>query len=377
MRRFAALLVFVCLPLLVASSAEASIDRLCDTRKEDCRAPLLTMINNEPTGGGIDVAFWFMTDDRYRQALQRAHERGVRVRVLVDPRANPTKPGNAQILANLAAAGVPMRKKAPQSGSDILHWKIMLFERQQNGKPVVEFSAANYTPDSFVPYVPYQNYIDEVVYITDDPRITGTFATKFEDYWTDTSGKFLDYANVAPPYARHYPIYPQDSALNFPPTQNYESKAIANYNREITIGAANGAKIDVIMYRFSDQDHGDPMIAAAKAGIPVRFITEQENYRDSRYIWHSYNVDRLWAAGIPVKDHVNAKAGITHQKSVILYAQQEVIFGSSNWSTASSNLQYEHNLFSKPCTAGQVTWCDGARPATVRRFQRTGFSTGS
>ena len=134
------------------------------------------MINNEPAGGGIDVAFWFMTDDRYRQALQRAHERGVRVRVLVDPRANPTKPGNVQILANLAAAGIPMRKKAPQSGSDILHWKIMLFERQQNGKPVVEFSAANYTPDSFVPSVPYQNYIDEVVYFTDDPRITGTFA---------------------------------------------------------------------------------------------------------------------------------------------------------------------------------------------------------
>ncbi len=109
----------------------------------------------------------------------------------MDPRANPTKPGNVQILAALAAAGVPMRKKAPQSGSDILHWKMMLFERQQNGKPVVQFSAANYTPDSFKPSVPYQNYIDEVVYITDDPRITGTFRTKFEDYWTDTTGKFL------------------------------------------------------------------------------------------------------------------------------------------------------------------------------------------
>ena len=73
-------------------------------------------------------------------------------------------------------------------------------------------------------------------------------------------------------------------------------------------------------------------------------------------------MDKLWAAGIPVKDHVNAKEGITHQKSVILYAQKQVIFGTSNWSTASSNLQYEHNLFSTPCTAGQVTWCDGGGP---------------
>jgi len=67
MRRFAAVLVFGCISLLASRSAEATIDRLCDTRKEDCRTPLLTMINNEPTGGGIDVAFWFMTDDRYRQ----------------------------------------------------------------------------------------------------------------------------------------------------------------------------------------------------------------------------------------------------------------------------------------------------------------------
>ena len=214
MRRFAALLVFACLPLLAPSSAEAA-DRLCDTRKEDCRAPLLTLINNEPAGGGIDVAFWFMTDDNYRQRCRRPTSAGCASVSSMDPRANPTKPGNVQILAALAAAGVPMRKKAPQSGSDILHWKIMLFERQQNGKPVVQFSAANYTPDSFVPSVPYQNYIDEVVYITDDPRITGTFRTKFEDYWTDTTGKFLDYANVAPPYPRYYPIYPQDPALNF------------------------------------------------------------------------------------------------------------------------------------------------------------------
>ena len=97
-------------------------------------------------------------------------------------------------------------------------------------------------------------------------------------------------------------------------------------------------------------------------GIPVRLITEQENYRDTRYIWHSYNADRMWAAGVDVKDHVNGKAGITHQKSVILYGQKEVIFGSSNWSSASSNQQLEHNLFSQPCTAGQVTWCDGGGP---------------
>jgi hypothetical protein len=64
------------------------------------------------------------------------------------------------------------------------------------------------------------------------------------------------------------------------PTQDYASKAVGDYNREISLGVTNGAKIDVIMYRFSDQRHGDPMIKAVAAGIPVRLIDEQENYRD-------------------------------------------------------------------------------------------------
>jgi len=358
MKRAAALLVLMFLSLLGADPATA-LDRLCDTRYEDCRAPLLTMINNEPAGGGIDVAFWFMTDDRYRAALENAFKRGVRVRILVDPRANASKAGNQQMLAALQAAGIPMRQKVARDWSDILHWKIMYFEKQ-SGKSVVEFSAANYTPDSFVPNVAYQDYIDEVPYFTDDPRLTGTFATKFEDYWTDTSGNFADFANVAPPYPRYYPVVTQDPALNFPPTQDYAFKAVTHYGREPD--GANGGKIDVIMYRMSDAHHADAMISALGRGIPVRLITEQENYRDVRYIWHSYNADRMWAAGVDVKDHVNGKSGIIHQKSVILYGQKEVIFGSSNWSSASSNQQLEHNLFSKPCTAGQVTWCDGGGP---------------
>jgi phosphatidylserine/phosphatidylglycerophosphate/cardiolipin synthase-like enzyme len=362
MRRCAALLVFVCLPLLAPASAEA-LDYLCDTRKDlDCRNRLLTMINNEPADGGIDVAFWFMTDDRYRSALKNAHDRGVRVRVLVDPRANASKPGNVQILENLKLAGIPMRQKVKRSWGDILHWKIMLFEKgnTQTPGPIVEFSAANYSPDSFVPFVQYQNYIDEVVYITDDRRLTGSFAKRFEDYWTDTSGSFTDYANMtAADRGRYYPEVTQDPALNFPPTQDYASRAIGDYDREPA--GVNGGKIDVIMYRMSDRRHADAMIRAVNRGIPVRLITEQENYRDGRYIWHAFNADQMWAAGVDVKDHVNGKAGITHQKSVILYGRKEVIFGSSNWSSASSNQQLEHNIFSKPCIAGQVTWCDGPR----------------
>ena len=111
------------------------------------------------------------------------------------------------------------------------------------------------------------------------------------------------------------------------------------------------------MFRHSDRRHADAIVSLFKKGVPVRLITEQDNYRHPSYLWHSHNTDLVWAAGIPVKDRNHL--GSTHQKSVILYGQKEVIFGSSNWSTASANQQLEHNIFSRPCTLGQTTWCDG------------------
>ena len=56
----------------------AAGDRLCDTRREDCRAPLLRLIANERQG--IDVAFWFMQDSRYVDALISRKRAGVPVR---------------------------------------------------------------------------------------------------------------------------------------------------------------------------------------------------------------------------------------------------------------------------------------------------------
>src|SRR5262245_59414472 len=80
---------------------------LCDASYQDCRAPLIRLIQNENVG--LDVAFWFMQDARYKTEIIRRWQAGVPVRVLVDPQANPSYPGNDQILADLAAAGIPMR----------------------------------------------------------------------------------------------------------------------------------------------------------------------------------------------------------------------------------------------------------------------------
>jgi len=112
--------------LFLASSSRAA-ERLCDTSFEDCRAPLLALINNETVA--IDTAFWFSDDPTFANTLIAAKNRGVQVRVLMDTRAEDAHPQNTQILQQLVNAGIPMRERF---ATGIFHWKMMMFASQGN-----------------------------------------------------------------------------------------------------------------------------------------------------------------------------------------------------------------------------------------------------
>ena len=336
-RRF----VFALLATLFLAGTARAQDQLCDPANEDCRAILINTIRAEKVG--IDVAFWFMEDSWYADELIKKWQGNVPVRILVDRRANPTYPKNGPILDKLKAAGIPMRERF---AGGILHWKMMLFE----GQDIVEFSGANYSEDAWGPLaLPlYSNYVDEAILFTGKDAITNSFRTKYDDLWMDTS-VYRDYPNSAVQRTRRYGTFPIDPELNFPPSEAYAPRATARYNAETQ-------KIDVIMYRITDRSHTDAIIAAANRGIPVRLISEPLQYRtDGRSEvrpLHSWNVDSLYMAGLglpPGRIQIKHRkhAGLNHQKSVILYGQQMIINGSSNWSEASSDSQEEHNLFTK------------------------------
>ena len=338
--------------------AASGQDRLCDPGGEDCRAILINYIRNESVA--IDVAFWFMEDARYTTELIRKHQAGVPVRVLMDPRANADYPLNASRLSELQNAGIPMRKRM---GSYILHWKMMLF----HGQNVVEFSGANYSANAWRPgtAIPYENYTDEAIYFTSDSAITNSFRTRFDDYWINTV-EWANYANVNQPLVRHYDIFPKDSQLNFPPAENYRTRSVNAYKAE-------QKAVDVIMFRITDRTHADNMITLVQRGVPVRLITEQQQYRNVTRMWHSWNVDRMYVAGIQIKHR--AHAGLNHQKSVILHDQNGaaagdqslVIFGSSNWTSPSAAGQVEHNMFTS--RSGMVSWFEN-------QFERKWNNTG-
>jgi regulation of enolase protein 1 (concanavalin A-like superfamily)/HKD family nuclease len=327
---FAVLTIFagcLSLPSTARAQTRASGEWLCDSSTTDCRQPLLDLINAETVG--IDVGFWFMEDARYVSALVNRWRAGVSVRVLMDTKANATYPGNVPNLQTLRNAGIPMR----QMTGSYLHWKMMLFA----GQNVVEFGSANYSPSAFVPEQARVNFIDETIYFSNDPEVVNSFKTKFDDAWVNTSA-FRDYANLTNPPTREYPVFPIDAELNFPPSSNFATRAVARYNAEPTTGG-----IDAMMYRVTDARHADALIAAHRRGVPVRLIIEQFEYRLANRWQHAWNVDRLMAAGVRVRQR--SHEGRHHEKLMLLKNQKLAIFGSQNWSETSG--QYEHNYFTK------------------------------
>src|SRR4026207_1227758 len=222
--RVARLLILLFLGLVVFPVVNVHAqERLCDTAFEDCRTPLWQLIDNETQG--IDVAFWFMQDDSYATKLINKFKAGVPVRVLVDPRANPTYAGNEQVLQMLKDAGIPMRYKLTDG---ILHWKLMLFVGQNK----LEFSGANYSGNFFVPDVPNSNYMDEAIYFTDDASLIQSFKTKYDDVWTNTVD-YGNYGNITGPLTRTYPIFPINAELNFPPSADWSQDYITRTQQRI------------------------------------------------------------------------------------------------------------------------------------------------
>ena len=314
--------------LLTLAAVPASAQhRLCDPGAEDCRQILIDHIRAETVR--LDVAFWFMEDSFIAGEVVKRFQAGVPVRVLMDTEANASTPRNIERLAEFQAARIPMRERV---ASGIMHWKMMLFA----GQGIVEFSGANYSSDAWLPAgAPYLNYVDEGILFTSKPSVVNSFKTRFDDLWTDTT-QYQNYANISGPLRREYGTFVKDPELSFPPAESYATRSVQSYYAETQ-------RIDAIMYRITDRRHSDALIDLRQQGMPIRLITEPQQYRDPNRLWHSWNVDRLYMAGVQIKHR--AHAGLNHQKSVLLYGSGMTIFGSSNWTSPSAQSQEEHNYF--------------------------------
>ncbi|HUK35217.1 MAG TPA: carbohydrate-binding protein, partial [Vicinamibacterales bacterium] len=190
--------------------------------------------------------------------------------------------------------------------------------------------------------------------------------TKFDQIWNDTTtepesiiggppylkdwndackneptGNCADYATLYPnpkpmvvDTSRLEPDNPIPPDLIFGQGPDFNNRLTQEINNETR-------EVDLLVYRLEVDDITQALLNKFDAGVPVKIIVDPNQYTNSLYpeYWLTHaNIDKLWAAGIPILQ--SNHQGVMHMKTLI----------TSNYATnASSNYapgwERDHNYF--------------------------------
>jgi hypothetical protein len=356
------------LPLL-ASTAYAA-DQVYFSSNTNVTNILVQYINQENVR--LDISSWYLSEHAISIAVLNRFKAGVKVRIIGDRGAIfEADPNTKREYYFLASEGVPIRLRFnPSWFPEIDHWKAAIFV----GQNVVEFGSGNFAPTELAP-IDAHNYCDESELFTSDPALVAAFKSKFDQMWNDTTvepgARF-----GGPPYLKSWPdacvAEPTGNCNDFK-TQFPSAKPMVIDTSRLEPDAptpaglywgqgdqfnlplideinAENTKVDVIAYRMEVDNLTNALLAKFQAGVPVRIIIDPGQYTNNAWpeYWLTHaNIDKLWAAGVPIRQRNHA--GVTHMKTVI----------TSNYATnASSNFaqnwQRDHDYFVPKATKTAV-----------------------
>lgn len=357
--RSVAFCLLAALSLLASARPAAAADQIYFSAVDDIAAQLVQRINAETVR--IDMSAWYLTDSTVYSALLNRFKAGVPVRLIGDRGSIFEIDANTRnTFYYLASQGVPIRLRYhPTWYPEIDHWKATIFA----GQNLVAFGSPNYTPFELTPFSS-TNYKDELALFTTDPAIVGAFKTKFDKYWHDVdpepeslipsapyfknwddacasesacSDYTTKYPNRVPMVidtARLEPDNPMPPDIVWGQGSSFNNRLVSAINDEQTA-------LDFVIYRLTVDNITEALLAKKAAGLPMRIIIEPDEYLNRKWpeFWLTHaNVDRLWAAGIPVK--MRTHTGLTHMKVLITSAIATI--ASSNYAAA---WQRDHDYF--------------------------------
>jgi len=327
--------------VLAISSAAAAQEQLMFTATDNAQAQIVGKINAERVR--LDVATWLLNDGDIVQAIVNKYKSGVPVRVIGD-RASIFEgdPNTRAAFEYLAQNGVPIRLRYnPRYELQVMHWKCGIFV----GQNVAEIGSGNWTTFELMPWTS-SNFHDETALFTNDSMLVNALMTKFDEMWTDTT-YFLDWPDAyltetgtAWPYAmtvNRTPLVPP----GFPTNMFIWSQGTDLTNAMISEISKENSRIDVVLYRLSAPGLSDALIARKQAGVNIRVMIEPTQYHNPKYPEYEITgaeVDKLYAAGIPIRQRLHD--GLTHMKSLI--TSTSALLASSNFTKF---WQRDHNYF--------------------------------
>ncbi|MGM0594125.1 MAG: phospholipase D family protein [Pseudomonadota bacterium] len=190
-------------PPPVAPSAEGlRLQLLTESR---IRQGLLTAINGAQAGDALDIVVFYLSHRAIVSALKAAQQRGVAIRLVLDPNEDAfgrKKNGipNRQVALELTEAGVPLRWC--DTHGEQCHSKFLMLRRADGGAELI-LGSANFTRRNLDDY----NLESSVRVVAQSSQPVVLQAREwFDDYWQNRSGRHLtvEYEAYADPSRWRY-----------------------------------------------------------------------------------------------------------------------------------------------------------------------------
>ncbi|MDA8244818.1 MAG: phospholipase D-like domain-containing protein [Elusimicrobia bacterium] len=278
----------------------------------------------------VDVVMFSMNLKDAPDALLRARDRGVKVRVIVDekhvfPRAD------AEIKKLIDAGGVEVRTLRGTRAYGVNHNKIGIFDSS-----AVSLGSYNWTFGAT-----FSNL--ENVLVAQHPIYVRGYSEYFEWMWAKARPSAQGPCPAELPEG-YYGTPPQDPA----PAQNLNGTPVPAYlfspgsdseNRLARIIDAARSTLDAVTFTFSSKPLADAVVRARQRGVKVRFIMDEAMAKDSamaKYVFDS-GVDLRVRRG-------RTEKGAMHNKFAILDGKI-LETGSFNWTSNASVNSFENIAF--------------------------------
>ncbi|MFA6317246.1 MAG: phospholipase D-like domain-containing protein, partial [Elusimicrobiota bacterium] len=321
----------------------------------------------------VDVAMFALRSRRITDALVRAHERGVKVRMVMDE-SQSTSEYFGPFVQWLAGHGIAVKTLAgPNPDSDFpmaekTHHKFMILD----GK-VVETGSANWTKRASV-----DNY--ENAHFLDDKTDVGAFSFAFEHMFKiaqvfakpeappvlPTDEELLrDILNPPPP--KPTPPAPDLPEVPAPPMVAFNGVELPSYallpSHPIApniIKAIDAAKrtVRLALYEFTSEAILESLRRARTRGVKVEIVLDRNHVYTSGINHEDQprkpkaQVVALAKEGFDMKILRGKRSGVMHNK-IVLVDDELAGFGSYNLTDVAEQSHFENFIFSKD--AGRVS----------------------
>jgi cardiolipin hydrolase len=147
-----------------ASATQRTVADACFSPGDDCPGRICSLLDRSRKS--VDICVFTITDNRIASSIERAHWRGVQVRIITD---NEKQFDRGSDIPHLQEQGVAIRIDKSEYH---MHHKFAVFD-----KSVVLTGSYNWTRGAA------ENNEENFV-VTDEPRLVSAFTRAFEKLWT-------------------------------------------------------------------------------------------------------------------------------------------------------------------------------------------------